>query len=362
MNSFPHSRHFKTTPRVGFVDVARGVAIWCIVLGHQGIPSINRVVFTFHVPIFFLLAGSFFDGGASWGQYLKKKGRSLLRPYLLSSVALLFFGVAFHILQFGTYGLPSDIARRLAAPALGMGVHVPFLFGISVPGLGRHMPAIGAIWFLVALFWSLLLMRCVCRVRNVWQPIIVLGLFLLGCCSTHVLWLPWSLQPSLCALLFVYVGHLAKPLLNAKTMNADLRGMLFLLGAGMWWCFIRDFHGFYLVECDFGHGFADIACSFAACWCVMEASRFIDASLPQIASILRFFGRHSLIVLCVHVVELHSWGPAWETIGLELSTLGLPHVRFVVIGVKILAIACTTACIVRLETCRRNMLHRETQR
>ena len=360
MNSFLHNRHSKATLRVGFVDVARGIAIWGIVLGHQGIPSINRVVFAFHVPVFFLLAGCFFNEGASWGQYLKKKGISLLRPYLLSSVALLFFGVVFHILQFGAYGLPSELARRLAAPAFGMGVQVPFPFGISVPGLGRHMPAIGAIWFLVALFWSLLLMRCACRVRNVWQPIIVIGLFFLGCCSTNVIWLPWSLQPGLCALLFVHVGYLAKPLLDVQKMTLETRGMLFLLGLSLWWCFIQDFHGFYLVECNFGHGFADIACSLAACWCVVEASRFIDARLPQIASILRFFGRHSLIVLCVHVVELHSWGSVWGKIGHELSALGLSDVRFVMIGVKILAIACTTACFVRMETYRCNMLHRKT--
>ena len=347
MNSFPYSGHFKTTPRVGFVDVARGIAIWCIVLGHQGIPSVNRVVFTFHVPIFFLLAGCFFNEGGSWGQYFKKKARALLWPYFLASAALLFFGVAFHVLRFGTYGLPSELARRLTAPALGMGGRFPFPFGISIPGLGRHMPRIGATWFLLALFWSLLFMRCVCRVRNVWQPFIVLGLFFLGCRSTNILWLPWSFQPGLCALLFVYVGYLAKPLLDVHQMTLETRGMLFLLGLCMWWCFIQNFNGFYLVGCNFGRGFADIACSLAACWCVTEVSRFIDVRFPRIAAVLRFFGQHSLIVLCVHVVELHAWGLAWRKIGYELSVLGLPHVRFVLIAIKILAIAGVTGLIVR---------------
>lgn len=352
----------QTTPRrIGFVDVARGIAILCIVLGHQEIPSINRVVYTFHVPVFFLLAGSFFNEEASWRQYLKKKGGSLLQPYLISSAALLLFGVMFHILRFGTYGLPSELTRRLAAPLLGMGGRALFPFGLSVPGLGRYMPAIGATWFLLALFWTLLLMRCVIRVPKVWQPVIVLGLFLLGCRSTNALWLPWSLQPGLCALLFIYVGYLSKPLLKARTMDVAQRGMIFLLGAGMWWCFIRDYTGFYLVRCYFGRGFADIACSLAACWCVLETSRFIDARLPRIASIVQFFGRHSLIVLCVHVVELHSWGVAWAEIGHVLSELGLSHVPFVIIGLKILAIACATACIVRMERFRRNWTQRHPE-
>lgn len=343
--------------RIGFVDVARGIAIWSIVLGHQGISDINRVVFTFHVPIFFLLAGCFFREEASLDSFLKKKVRSLLRPYFMASVALFVFGVAFHVLRFGSCGLPSELARRLAAPVLGMGGRFPFPFGLSVPGLGRYMPPIGATWFLLALFWTLLLMRCVCRVRIVWQPYIVLGLFLLGCRSTNTLWIPWSLQAGFCALLFVYVGYLAKPLVANHQLDLRLKGMLLVFGFGMWGYFIRDFSCFSLMRCKLGRGFPDIVCSLAACWCVLEMSRFIDARLPHLASVLGFFGRHSLIVLCAHVVELHSWGPVWRKIGYDLSVIGLPNVCFILIGLKILAIAGATGLIVRFADNQERPLH-----
>ena len=39
--------------RLRFVDIAKGISIICIILGHLGIHNITRVVFTFHVPIFF---------------------------------------------------------------------------------------------------------------------------------------------------------------------------------------------------------------------------------------------------------------------------------------------------------------------
>ena len=42
--------------RLRFVDIAKGISIICIILGHLGIHNITRVVFTFHVPIFFLIA------------------------------------------------------------------------------------------------------------------------------------------------------------------------------------------------------------------------------------------------------------------------------------------------------------------
>ncbi len=36
--------------RIKYIDIARGIAMLCIVLGHLGNSQINRVVFTFHVP------------------------------------------------------------------------------------------------------------------------------------------------------------------------------------------------------------------------------------------------------------------------------------------------------------------------
>lgn len=47
------------TKRLQYVDIARGIAMICIILRHLGNPSINRMVFIFHVPIFFFITGYF---------------------------------------------------------------------------------------------------------------------------------------------------------------------------------------------------------------------------------------------------------------------------------------------------------------
>ena len=47
------------TKRLTYIDIARGIAIICIVLGHLGNATINKIVFTFHVPIFFFITGYF---------------------------------------------------------------------------------------------------------------------------------------------------------------------------------------------------------------------------------------------------------------------------------------------------------------
>ncbi|WP_207662353.1 acyltransferase family protein [Coprococcus comes] len=45
--------------RLQYIDIAKGIAMICIILGHMGNANINRVVFTFHVPIFFFITGYF---------------------------------------------------------------------------------------------------------------------------------------------------------------------------------------------------------------------------------------------------------------------------------------------------------------
>ena len=54
------------------VDIARGIAMFSIVLGHLGVSSINRVVFTYHLPIFYLISGFFFhDTSGSYRDFIK---------------------------------------------------------------------------------------------------------------------------------------------------------------------------------------------------------------------------------------------------------------------------------------------------
>lgn len=45
--------------RIEEFDIAKGISILCVILGHLGIYNVNRIVFTFHMPIFFLINGYF---------------------------------------------------------------------------------------------------------------------------------------------------------------------------------------------------------------------------------------------------------------------------------------------------------------
>lgn len=75
--------------RLEYVDVAKGIGIICIILGHLGLASVNKVVFTFHVPIFFLITGYFTNSNRSTNDFIKNKVRTLIVPYFITSAVVL---------------------------------------------------------------------------------------------------------------------------------------------------------------------------------------------------------------------------------------------------------------------------------
>ncbi len=85
-----------TSKRIEWVDIAKGVAIVLVCLGHRDIPQSMRVwVYSFHLPFFFFLAGytTNFESYANFWTYATRKVRVLLVPYFVFGSA----NVAFHL-------------------------------------------------------------------------------------------------------------------------------------------------------------------------------------------------------------------------------------------------------------------------
>lgn len=78
--------------RIAYLDMARGFAIFLVVMGHRGFISYqtNAWLSTFHLPCFFIISGILLtvkrEYEASLPSIIKKKAKSLLIPYFLYSV------------------------------------------------------------------------------------------------------------------------------------------------------------------------------------------------------------------------------------------------------------------------------------
>lgn len=87
--------------RIEWLDNAKGIAIFLVVLGHtlRGLPAgsgkgedwavfIDAWIYTFHMPVFFVLSGLFIEASAAkpFGSFLRSKISTILYPYFLWSI------------------------------------------------------------------------------------------------------------------------------------------------------------------------------------------------------------------------------------------------------------------------------------
>lgn len=79
--------------RIEWIDVARGIAIFLVCLGHRDIPAfLGKWIYSFHLPAFFWISGYItkYDSDISFGNFLKKKVKGLLVPYASLSLVYIF--------------------------------------------------------------------------------------------------------------------------------------------------------------------------------------------------------------------------------------------------------------------------------
>lgn len=305
--SFPPNTQSSKKRDIG-LDITKGIAMLFIIAGHLGIDTINRFVFTFHVPLFFLLSGYFYTYKAG---SLKNKIKRYFKPYIFTVVSLLFLGelkslIYIFLGKASTEDLLSTAFQWLMAGLYGSGSKSQFLVW--------NVHAIGAIWFLLALIWSIIIMQTLQKVRlTLWiQEVIVITLFTIGYLSAFYTWFPFSIQAGLSALLFIFIGYTVKQ----RQFKIYDKKEAILLAAILWtwslyYSYTNDFMS--LVRSHFPDILPNILGACAASWLIICLCQNLSHKLP-LASFFITFGRYSAVVLCFHLIEL-SFMP-WKVVQL----------------------------------------------
>ncbi|MBR1931112.1 MAG: acyltransferase [Lachnospiraceae bacterium] len=346
----------ETKNRIGYVDIARGIAICCIVLGHLGVGEINRIVFTFHVPLFFFLSGFFMNNKYAFREFVRRKARNLLVPYFVTCLVLIVLAVL-EVIVFtdwtnvmaleGLYGnLDSSMLRIFLGKVMREALDWMYaaVYGAGDPYTSPfYIKSIGAIWFLWASFWANVFMRKLLDFRKEVRITVVGLLFFAGYFSRRWCWLPLSIQAGCCATFFVYLGFLAqRGKATWEAMEAEVKLFLRVMAFIVWISFIRDFKSFWLVHCDVGRGIVDIVGCICGCYMIFLLSGCLERYTKYLARGLRFLGRYSLFILCIHTVELHMY--PWDELMNVWSASGLSQ------GMQMLLLIVTKFGLIILAT------------
>ena len=249
---------------------------------------VYRICFSFHMPLFFILSGYFMhpDRSFRWAKEFKQ----LLCTYLLSGLAVLAGVTCLGTIQHE--GRAALLQSWTGAVVYGSG-------DLTERTLWPVDQRIGAIWFLLALFWARLLLHCFAKLPC--TPIWVIICFAVGYVSSNYIWLPWSVQAGMCAVAFLYLGYLAK--------KYDVLGIVkrfpyvWAIAFVIWAIDIVLFGGMSMAANDYGsRPVLSVIGSIAGTLCIIGISRLFERSYV-LGEALSRIGQASLAILCVHLVE-----------------------------------------------------------
>ena len=192
--------------RIDYIDAAKGVGILLMILGHcyyvGTVPGLSRVIYSFHMPLFFIISGLFIKP-LSLKEGVKKYAKAYLKPYLVACGLMLLLTIVLHLIS--GEGLVEPIKTALKSYLFASG-------STQGTALYHDYPKVGMIWFLFALFWGCLFYSLIKTLFTAKMDIVLFSilLFFIGYCSSKYIRLPFSIQAGLCSVVFIMSGNIIR--------------------------------------------------------------------------------------------------------------------------------------------------------
>jgi len=279
--------------RITWIDNAKALGILAIVVGHDPAlsPEWRAFLYTFHVPLFFFLAGYLIKPKTLEEPFLdtaRRSARRLLVPYLF-----------FWLLAFGLWALVQWADGSATW-------HDPHTLGTQLWGLMAATPAAlsdvdGPLWFYSALFGVTLAFWWIAHLPGRWAlPWSLLALAGLGVAAPKVLpnMFPWNLNVICVATLFYTAGYLMQrgQWLSSIRLPPPLVSLLAAVGLISTVCVARLNHQPDLAWENFGDSyFLYLMGAFAG----ILATLMVGSLLPP-SRVAKFLSENSLILFSLH--------------------------------------------------------------
>lgn len=284
--------------RLQHVDIARGLCILLVALGHNMIvvppdSAFNHMLGTIRMPLLFLIAGTFFNPAQPLSQLARQKADALIKPFLV--MALLHAPFRMLIWQ---------------VPPLDYGLGV-------LSGSGNYLPWLYALWFLPHL-WLVFVLAWLMHhgaarlgLKLAEQVMLLATLLMAGFVLLPTFWmkevqfaglhltlkgLPFSADLLPISTFFFMVGMMVrKPFL---AMSFRLPALLLALGVFGWTQLLYQ-PEVSMFERRYSHLFACTAAALAGITVMLELSIAL-VKLPRIGRPLAHCGINSLFILIFH--------------------------------------------------------------
>lgn len=282
-----------TKKHIEWIDIAKGIGVLLVIVGHTFFLGIVAPLYTFHLPLFFLLSGLVFNEEKYRSKLLllKTKAKSLLRPWLV--LLLISFCICLLIPEWRENLSWKEMLKELYTTntnniqnsSLWYFVCLYMMFVLYALVGGRIRSARTKVWFLIVFSVSILFIK---------KPIAWFSVNIIPLYGER---LPFKIDTAMIALVFFLIGLWYKDtimkLVERRWSDIVLLMMavcVYVLGRINGWTNLNSY--------DFGYiPFLFYFIALSGILVVLWISHKIDTSIcHELKNVLLFYGRNSLVI------------------------------------------------------------------
>lgn len=320
--------------RMEWLDAAKGIGIFFIVLGHviYSYP-LRGWIFSFHVPFFFILSGVSLKITDTFPDFLKKKVKSLLVPYYIFSI--LSLGIYNLLLKFiPSMGESQDILQSIFI----------IIYGNSRPDIMRWNTPL---WFLPCLFSVVICAYFIERWISRFTKALVIRIIVIGVlCLLGILFqcyvdirLPFHFESGLFLLGFLEMGVLLSQSHLEQHLNKANTGLSIIIAciSIIFGCVISNINGFAEVRI---YQYGKTGVLFVLSSVLLSFAFILIAYVIQYNKLLCMSGFYSLGILVMHkfpVVFFQKICPGIKDL-VTSSTKAIEIISSIVISIIVIGI------------------------
>ena len=313
--------------RVQYIDIARGIAIILMVIGHTIDQGVKRnIIFSFHMPLFIIISG-FFYKDKPFKKTIKDIFLKLILPYIICT--LLVNIVKCNDIHY----LGNQILEWLKQIVFSYSYIGKLKFTENVSGLG-------ALWFFPLLALVRLIFIAIKKISEndniklcAFCMLISYVGYILG---INKYFLPFSLDIAMLCLIFYCFGYiLSKNDLLEKLLSNNIAILIMLT---IWVIGIK-FNWIEIAIRRYPNGAYSIMTAICGTMVILKISQLIEKYFKVLGNVLAWYGKNSMYVLLFHHLErsLVKYGDIFKTEGSIF--------KMQVICMKMVIITVGTKCI-----------------
>lgn len=289
---------------ISWVDTAKGIGLILVIMGHlwydSNIPIINRMIYSFHMPMYFVLSGYVINSGKEEKllDFIKKKAIRLLVPAF--SFIILTTPVYIYVYRNDIPSIGKIIADLL------------FVYG--------DIPHNGPCWFFIVLFEILVIERFfhLCQKTILIRALSCVLIFSMGyMVYSFATQIVFGFDKALLGLGFLVFGSILKDL-KISELKKPYQYIGWFVIFGIWFLFGVVFNDkVSMAYLELGHYWFFIISGITGAIMFFGICKLIDDHI----GVFRPHAANTVFIICTHTVIVRAFGKVADIFGIKNTFL-----------------------------------------